>query len=49
VAAQLMASQEGLSSVRKYIISRDRANSAGDNKKVCNKSCDKARTCVELG
>jgi hypothetical protein len=38
-----------LSDLHSYIITRDHANSAGDNKKVYNKSCDKARTCVELG
>jgi predicted transposase YbfD/YdcC len=27
----------------------DQANSAGDDKKVCNIRCDIARTCEELG
>jgi hypothetical protein len=27
----------------------DQNNSAGDNNKIYNKNCDKARTCVELG
>jgi hypothetical protein len=27
----------------------DQANSVGDNKKIYNKNCDRARTCVELG
>jgi hypothetical protein len=27
----------------------DQDNSAGDNKKIYNKNCDKARTCVKLG
>jgi hypothetical protein len=38
-----------LSYLQSYLITRDQANSAGDNKKVYNKSCDKARACVELG
>jgi hypothetical protein len=31
-----------------YLIIRDQADSAGDNKKIYNKNCDKARTCVEV-
>jgi hypothetical protein len=44
------SSQTGqhLSDLQSYLITRDQANSAGDNKKVYNKSFDKARTCVEL-
>jgi hypothetical protein len=38
-----------LSDLHSYLITRDQANSAGDNKKIHNKNCDKARTCVELG
>jgi hypothetical protein len=38
-----------LSDIQSYLITRDQANSAGDNKEVYNKSCDKARTCMELG
>jgi hypothetical protein len=32
-----------------YLITRDQANLVGDNKKICNKNCDRAHTCVELG
>jgi hypothetical protein len=38
-----------MSNLQSYLITRDQANSAEDNKKAYNNSCDKARTCVELG
>jgi hypothetical protein len=38
-----------LPDLQSYLITRDKANSAGDNKKVYNKSCDKACIYVELG
>jgi hypothetical protein len=38
-----------LSDLPSYLITRDQANSAGDKKKIHNKNCDEARTCVELG
>jgi hypothetical protein len=38
-----------LSDLHSYLIIRDQANSAGNNKKIHSKNCDKSRTCVELG
>jgi hypothetical protein len=38
-----------LSDLHSNLIIWDRANSAGDNKKLHNKNCDEAPTCVELG
>jgi hypothetical protein len=38
-----------LSDLHSCLITREQANSEGDNKKINNKNCDKARTCVELG
>jgi hypothetical protein len=38
-----------LSDSHSYLIIWDQANSAGDNEKVCNKNCDRARACVEVG
>jgi hypothetical protein len=38
-----------LSDLHVCLITWDQANSAGDNKKICNKNCDRGRTCVELG
>jgi hypothetical protein len=32
-----------------YLIIYDQAKLAEYNKKICNKNCDKASTCVELG
>jgi hypothetical protein len=37
-----------LSDLHSYLIVRDQANSAGDNKKIYNKNCDRAGTYVEL-
>jgi hypothetical protein len=31
------------------LITWEQANSEGDNRKICNKNRDKARTCMELG
>jgi hypothetical protein len=38
-----------MSDLHNYLIALDQANSGEYNKKICNKNCDKARTCVELG
>jgi hypothetical protein len=37
-----------LSDAHSYLITRDQANSAGDNQKICNKNSDTSRTCVEI-
>jgi hypothetical protein len=34
---------------RRYLSTWDQANSMGDNKKICNKNCDRARTYMEIG
>jgi hypothetical protein len=38
-----------LSDLHSYVIIWDQVNSAGNNKKLHNKNCDEAPTCVELG
>jgi hypothetical protein len=38
-----------VSDLHSYLIIWDQAVSAGDNKKLHNKNCDEAPTCVELG
>jgi hypothetical protein len=38
-----------LSDLHSYLLTRNQANSAGDNNDVNNRNCDKACTCVELG
>jgi hypothetical protein len=38
-----------LSDSHSYLILWDQANLVGDNKKICNKNCDRAPTSMELG
>jgi hypothetical protein len=49
IRPRLHTGQQPLSDLHSYLITRGQANSVGDNKKIHNKNCDKARTCVELG